>query len=126
MGVLLPMRLLSYITFCAILLHNFSSGFIILNYYAHLSYIATHLCVNKDKPELHCNGKCFLKKQLEKDQQRNSTTTNSEKGFSDIVYFNYFTPLTALFFPETKMHFTSYLFRFIQQPSRPIFHPPAI
>lgn len=23
-------------------------------------YIAEHFCVNRDKPEMHCDGKCFL------------------------------------------------------------------
>jgi len=27
-------------------------------------YISEVLCVNKDKPELHCNGKCYLMKSL--------------------------------------------------------------
>lgn len=27
-------------------------------------YIAKYLCINKDKPELQCNGKCHLKKEL--------------------------------------------------------------
>ena len=27
-------------------------------------YISTVLCINKDKPELHCNGKCQLMKEL--------------------------------------------------------------
>ncbi len=25
-------------------------------------YITTYFCVNKDKPELHCNGKCHINK----------------------------------------------------------------
>ena len=28
------------------------------------SYIAQELCINRDKPELTCNGKCFLNFQL--------------------------------------------------------------
>ena len=33
----------------------------VLIYYANYDYIATELCVNKDKPYLECNGKCYLK-----------------------------------------------------------------
>ena len=32
----------------------------VLIYYANYDYIATELCVNKDKPYLECNGKCYL------------------------------------------------------------------
>ena len=28
-------------------------------------FIANHLCENRDRPELKCNGACFLKKQIE-------------------------------------------------------------
>lgn len=27
-------------------------------------FVVTHLCENHDRPELQCNGKCFLKKQM--------------------------------------------------------------
>ncbi len=30
--------------------------------------IAKKYCVNKDKPEMHCNGQCHLKKELQKTQ----------------------------------------------------------
>lgn len=32
-------------------------------------YIAEFLCINKDKPELACGGKCHLMKQLEKQEK---------------------------------------------------------
>lgn len=33
-------------------------------------FIAEHLCVNRDKPEEDCHGKCHLRQQLERQQQR--------------------------------------------------------
>lgn len=35
-------------------------------YVANKEYVASELCVNKAKPQLHCNGKCHLAKQLQK------------------------------------------------------------
>ncbi len=32
----------------------------VLEYYANYDYIANELCINKDKPYLECNGKCYL------------------------------------------------------------------
>lgn len=29
-------------------------------------YVANNLCENRSKPKLHCNGKCYLNKQLKK------------------------------------------------------------
>jgi hypothetical protein len=37
-----------------------------IEYELNKKYIAEVLCENKDKPEMHCNGKCHLKKQLKK------------------------------------------------------------
>ncbi len=36
-----------------------------LDYAVHKDYISEILCINKNQPKLHCNGKCHLKKQLE-------------------------------------------------------------
>lgn len=37
----------------------------LISYYSlNISYIIRELCENKEKPELKCNGKCFLKKQV--------------------------------------------------------------
>ena len=32
-------------------------------------YIAKFLCINQDKPEMNCGGKCHLMKQLEKQEK---------------------------------------------------------
>jgi len=38
----------------------------IAEYVVFYDYIKNELCVNKDKPELKCNGKCHLMKELAK------------------------------------------------------------
>jgi hypothetical protein len=52
-----------------------------LDYTIHYKYISTVLCENKDKPMMHCNGKCYLKKQLSQasTQETQSTSSNSYK-----------------------------------------------
>ncbi|RNA60736.1 hypothetical protein D1631_01700 [Chryseobacterium nematophagum] len=37
-----------------------------VEYGVNYKYIKEVLCVNKERPELHCNGKCYLKKELAK------------------------------------------------------------
>jgi hypothetical protein len=46
------------------------------------SFIATSLCVNRDKPMMHCNGKCFLQKQLDQQQDQQS---NNQKTVQQII-----------------------------------------
>ena len=36
----------------------------IVEYIANYEYIVEYLCENKDKPQLKCNGKCHLSKEL--------------------------------------------------------------
>lgn len=42
----------------------------IVEYVANYDYIVTVLCENKEKPQLQCNGKCYLAKQLEKSAEQ--------------------------------------------------------
>lgn len=49
------------------------------------AYIATNLCENRAKPALECDGKCYLKKQLKKQQESEDTPLLTEKGqFFDV------------------------------------------
>ena len=38
----------------------------IVEYVANYDYIVEVLCVNRDRPELNCDGKCYLAQQLAK------------------------------------------------------------
>jgi len=59
------------------LLVNLSSGAIAIgNYILNKDYIAKVLCVNKDRPEMSCEGKCHLMKQLEADDDQGPKATN--------------------------------------------------
>ena len=43
-------------------------------------YIATTHCENKQKPALECDGKCYLKKQIKKQQESEDSPLVSKKG----------------------------------------------
>jgi hypothetical protein len=43
-----------------------------LNYALNKDYISQFLCINKDKPDLECNGKCHLKSQIKKLNQEDN------------------------------------------------------
>ena len=45
----------------------------ILDYVINYNYIKTVLCVNKDKPEMHCNGQCHLKQMIKKETQEENS-----------------------------------------------------
>lgn len=54
-------------------------------------YIAAELCENKDKPELQCAGKCYLKKQIDKVEEsgdtddKNTPTKNKKTELPEYV-----------------------------------------
>ena len=57
----------------------------VLDYVLNYEYISTQLCVNRDKPQLQCNGKCYLMQALaeqatqDKDANKKSTLKLDER-----------------------------------------------
>lgn len=64
------MRVFVFAAVLAVLLQSFGQIIILINFKINQEYIARVLCENKDKPEMKCNGKCHLNKQLKADEQK--------------------------------------------------------
>lgn len=47
---------------------------LITAYHLYKDYIVATYCINKSKPELHCEGSCFMKKNLESSKEKARTT----------------------------------------------------
>lgn len=62
-------KLISYILILIMSCQCLVNMGIITYYQLNKEYIADVLCINRDKPELQCQGKCFLTDQLKKDNQ---------------------------------------------------------
>lgn len=74
---------------------------------------------------MHCNGKCHLKKQLEKENKKESSPT-SLKEKSEIQFYS--TPLAMVLKVTAHPlvpHFI-YLFSYSETPDLSIFHPPSL
>lgn len=67
--------LVSYILLLAILLPTLSPWGTIAYYHANKDYIARVLCENRAKPQLHCDGQCYLAKKLKAQQDRQDKET---------------------------------------------------
>lgn len=61
-------KILSISLVLLILLQSFSKVWIIISFRINQEYIAKVLCVNRNKPEVLCSGKCILTKQLKADE----------------------------------------------------------
>jgi len=52
----------------------------VVDYMVNYDYIVNVLCENKDKPEMECNGKCHLGKELSKENRDNEANPFSGKS----------------------------------------------
>lgn len=76
------MRIFSTILLIAtIFLQTFSAYVIKADYILNRKFISATLCVNKEKPEMHCEGKCYLNKKLKQQdkQDKQAPVTKNEQ-----------------------------------------------
>jgi len=55
--------------FCSIAV-NLSGLFVFAGFEMNRGYIVKELCINRDKPQLHCNGNCYLMRKLKQAQEK--------------------------------------------------------
>jgi hypothetical protein len=106
---------------------TFSKAIALLDYKLNENYIAATLCENRDKPACCCHGKCFLKKQLQKDEDGNKNGLPFSKDKFDVSLFceknedNYLKDLI-----QKKTFSDNYLVKKYSALISPVFHPPGI
>lgn len=61
---------LSILLLFSLLSANCSNLFVFLGFEVNQNYIAKELCINRDKPEMNCNGKCYLMKKLKQAEEK--------------------------------------------------------
>lgn len=54
--------------------------FPVIEYLANYTYITKELCVNRAKPQMHCNGKCHLMKELAKKAAEENPASEKKTG----------------------------------------------
>lgn len=57
--------ILAYLLMSLLLFGLGSKSFVVLQWKINQAEITEKYCINKDKPMMNCNGKCYLSKQLE-------------------------------------------------------------
>ncbi|MBU2929489.1 hypothetical protein [Winogradskyella psychrotolerans] len=101
-----------------------------VEYAAFYDYIKNELCVNKDKPQLACNGKCHLKKELAKasDSEKSNDKNHSSSSEHQVVFFQHIFENNVIFISNTQgseitpTYNKIYKFDFMNF----IFHPPLV
>ncbi len=96
-------------------------------YHFNKAYITQQLCENKNKPSMHCNGHCYLSKQLKKAEEGESKSTQIMKEKEEIIS-NSSAELPGPYFPVfsvTKINgFTSVLY--VSDNATELLKPPTV
>ncbi|MES2006256.1 MAG: hypothetical protein V4450_17185 [Bacteroidota bacterium] len=98
---------------------------IVGSYYVNTTGYARN-CINKTKPQLHCNGKCQMMKKLKQEEKKDAQ--NPERGSngrdqvlsskSHFASVQFIKMISANFYP-------TYISPFFSTRPRDIFHPPG-
>lgn len=111
--------------------HSLMKLGIVAWYEINKDYVADVLCVNKDKPEMECNGKCYLKKQLTKiDKGTDAEKQNIPNISKKIEVIEYLLTTTwAVSKQPVIEHVLTHHAHYTDPESRiytyPVFHPPS-
>ena len=109
-----------------ILLQTFSQVVIVAEYYVQKDYIAKNLCENRNKPKMHCDGKCCLKKKLAKQGREQAPSPRSQKSEVNTLFYNLagFEIVRAGIQTPPKKYF-SYNELYTASFHHAVFHPPT-
>jgi len=110
-----------------ICIQSFASWVIIAEYAINKDYITRNLCVNKERPKLHCNGKCQLAKKLAAEENQNSSDSfNHAKISVDLICFQQAFPANIISQEKNlDESFASYKHSLGVLLPTAVFHPPC-
>jgi hypothetical protein len=83
-------QLTVYILLTLVLLQTFSREVLVVDYALNRTSITARFCINKARPELHCDGKCYFSKQLKKQQEREDKLPNPLKERLEMLPATFF------------------------------------
>ncbi len=104
----------------------------VIDYVINYDYISKVLCENKAKPELKCNGKCHLMKELAKasedEKPINSDKKDNSKHEIELLYCNEFSEINfrQIYFHNKTSVGDNYANLYFHTVSCSVFHPPTI
>jgi hypothetical protein len=82
-------RIIAYLLIVSLISANFSRLFVSAGFELNKNYIATKLCENRNKPWMHCNGKCyFMKKIKQAEDKQNSESRQAQKNLFQEAFYS--------------------------------------
>ena len=121
-------RFTAYFLFVAMISSNCSRIFVYAGFQVNQKYVAETLCINKSRPWLHCNGKCYFMKKIhqaeenDKKQQAKDNLNRLEISFFQEPFRLSFIEPTTL--QAAKSSFPAYTYQYSSRYIETIFRPP--
>lgn len=110
-----------------ILLQFFGKIGVFVSFKINQKYIASNICEKKDIPQNTCEGGCFLKKELQKEDQKTEKNQNNNKNISDFyISNNIFIENKEAFFSVEKHFFKENNNNFPPKNTNKLLRPPQI
>jgi hypothetical protein len=98
--------------------------FIYASFQYNKDYISSTLCENIAIPEMECEGKCFLKKELEKEERQSSKQNNNLKDKTETYFCEGANIVSFQSYLMPKMPSVSNIPNLPKGFSEAIYHPP--
>ncbi len=106
---------------------TFSKCFLVLDYQWNKDYIAKWLCVNRDRPAMKCEGKCYLCKKLKADAKKDQE--NPERRMENRTELISYWTAWQLIHPASiavRSQYPLFAERVSVRCANPFFHPPQV
>ena len=118
----------AYFLILSLLAVNFSRFFIYAGFELNKKYIVSTLCENRDKPWLHCNGRCYFVKKI-KQAQENERREAARDGLNRLEVSFLQEPFKLAFIEpvvseDNKPPFPQYTYQYTNHYIDAIFRPP--
>jgi hypothetical protein len=107
---------------------TFSKSLIVLNFKMNQKIIAATLCENRTKPKTCCQGKCYLGKQLNKDENSQNAPLNggSNFRFEVVLYSENKAEIHHFVVNDQLIHVSQYTDPISKKVIGAVFHPPQV
>lgn len=118
--------IVSYLLMVVILTGTFSRPMIYAGFAVNKKYIAEKLCVNRGKPVLKCNGKCYLAKKIKlaEEKDKKEERQSQKQPFQEAIITKK-PGLSPTFSVDLELRFGDPVYQ-VAQISTAIFHPPRV
>ncbi len=106
---------------------TFYKAFIVFDYVANTRAYA-RFCENKNRPKLHCNGKCQMMKKIREEEKKDAQNAerkseNKNENILQLKSFHAF--FQFIYSDDCKLDYPEYISGNIIKMPRSYFHPPS-